>query len=166
MSRTFVIASSQYLVGGNVKAATPFSVTALFDFTSTVAQTLFSLANNTVPNQFFRLRINDTSNVSAQSFAAASASAAATDTITANVWSHAGGAFRTSTSRDAYHDGANKGSNTTSSAPTGVNSSAIGRVNTSTPAGYCGGMIAEVGVYDAALSDDQLGMLGKSFSPL
>ena len=53
--------------------------------------------------------------------------AVTTSTYSADTWHHAAAVFTSSTSRDAFLDGGSKGSDTASSAPSGIDRVVIGR---------------------------------------
>jgi hypothetical protein len=80
-------------------------------------------------------------------------------------WHHGAAVFRSSTSRDAYCDGAQKGSNATSSTPTITGTVYLG----SGPAGSLGwnGRMAHPAIWSVALDDDEIAVLGAGkVSPL
>ncbi len=85
---------------------------------------------------------------------------------TAGAWHHACAVFLSSTSRCAYLNGANKGTNTTSQATTGVTRIQLGAYDDgATKYSPLNGSIAEVGIWNVALSDAEVLMLGKGFAP-
>lgn len=85
--------------------------------------------------------------------------------FTAN-W-HLGAAnFSSNTSRDAFLDGANKGSNATSRTDSTPNLIEIGRRALLTPANYFNGDIADVYILDMIPSDAQHALFGKGIHPL
>ena len=76
-----------------------------------------------------------------------------------NTWHHACGVFASTTSRDVFIDGDSKGSNTTSSSPSGVDRISVGRQGDSTPGNYMSGRIAEAAVWNVALNDFEIALL-------
>lgn len=84
----------------------------------------------------------------------------------ADVWYHAAGVWTSNVDRKAYFNGGNEGSDTNARTPDAIDESAIGRTNDSTPTGYFNGSIAEIGVWDVALTAAEIAILGKGFSPL
>lgn len=78
-------------------------------------------------------------------------------------WAHACGVFASTTSRTVYLNGSGAGTNTTSSAPTGFTRFQIGaRRNSNTTDTFFGaGRIADVGVWDVALTDTEIQSLAK-----
>jgi hypothetical protein len=81
-----------------------------------------------------------------------------------NTWQHACAVFASSTSRTAYLDGGNSGSNTTSNNPTSLNVVAVGA--RATPGTYFSGKLAELAIWDVALTADEVAQLGLGYSPL
>jgi hypothetical protein len=95
--------------------------------------------------------------------AAAKTSAA----MSADTWNHAAGVFSSATSRAAYLNGGNKGTETTNiTFAAGIDTTAIGRLSRPTPAAYFHGSCAEAGVWAAALSDEEIAALAAGLSPL
>jgi hypothetical protein len=95
--------------------------------------------------------------------AAAKTSAA----MSAGTWNHAAGVFSSATSRAAYLNGGNKGTETTNiTFAAGIDTTAIGRLSRPTPAAYFHGSCAEAGVWAAALSDEEIAALAAGLSPL
>jgi hypothetical protein len=82
-----------------------------------------------------------------------------------NVWTHACGVFETTTSRAVYINGGSVGTNTQSSLPTGFNQIQIGRVDGTTPASYMEGRVAEAGLWNVALSTNEISALAAGASP-
>jgi hypothetical protein len=82
----------------------------------------------------------------------------------ANVWQHACGVFSSSTLRAAFLNGGNKGTDTNSSTPASLAFSSIGTYNAS-GADATLGAVAEVGIWNVALTDDEVASLAKGFSP-
>lgn len=80
--------------------------------------------------------------------------------FTANAWNHACGVFTSSTSRTVYLNGGNSATNTTNSTPAGVNRVRIGaRFLNGTPGVFFNGSVAEVGIWNAALTDAEIASL-------
>lgn len=87
--------------------------------------------------------------------------------IVINTWFHGCAVFASDTSRAAYLNGGEKGTNATSVNP---NPALINRVGIAQLGGAGGskfeGRIAEIGIYNDSLLDDEVAMLGKFVSPL
>lgn len=85
---------------------------------------------------------------------------------TANTWNHACAVFTSNTSRAAFLDGANKGTNTTNRALSTLDRTTIGARGTSTgETEFFPGLIAEVGIWEIALADEDVARLALGFSP-
>ena len=80
-------------------------------------------------------------------------------TNTLGVWRHAAGVFASSTSRTAYADGVAGGTNTTDITATAINSISIGARGISPVTNYHDGLIAEVGIWDVALTAAEIASL-------
>lgn len=91
-----------------------------------------------------------------------------TNAFSVNTWHHCFAIITNSTDRTAILDGdtANKGTNTTSSAPDDIDRFTIGRNGDSTPNNEMSGRIAEVAMWDVALTEAEGVWLSKGFSPL
>ena len=104
--------------------------------------------------------------IRARAFDDAASSEAVTATgFSANTWHHGCAVFRSNTDRSAYIDGGSRGNNSTSRAVTGLNRFSMGRAEDSTPSNPCDGLIAEVGVWDVALTDAEIAVLGAGYAP-
>jgi len=86
--------------------------------------------------------------------------------MSVNTWHHACAVFASPTSRASYIDGGSKGTNASSSTPVGISRTAIGLIWDSSPAYFHDGRIAEAAIWNAALTDAEVAILGKGYSPL
>ena len=85
----------------------------------------------------------------------------------ADVWHQAGLVAANSTSLYAYFDGAKGAIDVTDLLPSGLDTVAIGALRiAATTMYYWSGMIAEVGIWDVALTDIEMAMLAAGYSPL
>jgi hypothetical protein len=93
--------------------------------------------------------------------------ASSTADLTVSTWGHAGAVFASNTSRSAYANGGNKGTTTTSITVGALTLATLGALTFSggSVANYLDGKIAEVGVWNVALTDDEMASLGKRYSP-
>lgn len=93
--------------------------------------------------------------------------AAATGNWVNNQWHHVAGVEASSTSRFAYLDGSAGSENTTSVSPSGADRISIGVIAESSPnaAEYFTGDIAEVGIWDVALTAAEILSLSKGITP-
>ncbi len=104
--------------------------------------------------------------VQAEARQASSGVARSSTGYTVGTWHHAAGVFTSATSRAAYIDGGSKATNSTNITPVGLDRTSIGRLGRATPAGYFDGQIAEVGIWNVALTDAEITVLAAGFSPL
>lgn len=167
MSRDF--SSSNYLsYSGAVASAVPFSVACWFMVTTASPNfdRLLSIGDQT-DNEEFTININTLFGVGATSRTGGSGATATSSANTSqNTWAHAAGVFTSSSSRAAFLDGANKGTNSTSSTPSGLDLTVIGARANATQGSPFRGHIAEVGLWDVALTDAEVAILGAGYSPL
>lgn len=83
----------------------------------------------------------------------------------ADVWYHAAAVFVAANNRIAYFNGANPGTNATARTPTGVDSVGIGAKVQLTPTEFFSGRIAEAGLWNVALSANEVAALAKGCRP-
>jgi hypothetical protein len=83
-----------------------------------------------------------------------------------NTWHHACGVYESTTNRHAYIDGGSKGSDTTSNTSDTVTDIGIGNLIRANPIVGMSGRIAEVGIWNVALTDAEVAILAKGYSPL
>lgn len=168
MSRSFVAASSQYLETSTLPVtAAAFTVAAWILPTSvTVDQTVFSILGS--GSVGFYLKLQNTSVVRAQHFdGSANGLADATGTATAGVWAHVAAVFASNSSRTAYRDGANAGTNGTACSTPTVTSMNVGCQNSAgSRSSFFGGPIGEVGLWNVGLDAAEVAGLGAGISPL
>ncbi len=100
------------------------------------------------------------------SFDTSFSSADSTIAYTANVWHHACGVEASATSRAVYLDGGSKGTNADNRTPDGANEVQIGQYARSTGDGDLIGDVAEAAIWNVALTDAEVAILAKGYSPL
>lgn len=172
MARLFDDASTQYLEhGAAVLTAVPFTFSCWFNSDSaTDNQCLMFLGLNSSTNRYFAMHASgnaagDPVRIFAQNGGTSSVVSTTTG-YTVGTTHHACAVFESSTSRHVYIDGGSKASDTTDVTPTTPNVTTIGRRSLSTPASYFSGMIAEVAIWNIALTDVEVALLAKKISPL
>lgn len=166
MARVLTRASGHYMEGAAAVTTTPVSFACWFktgntaNFKGLIGQQTLATMN------YFQLYCEGI--LYAETAQNGSAANAASAGFTPNVWQHAAAVFAASNSRSVYLNGGGKVTNTTSLTPTGIDTTGVG-------AGYYGGgrdgdnfdgSIAEMGVWNVALTDDDVAALGKGVSPL
>ena len=161
-SRLFDDALSQYLEVDNagVPSTLPISVSCWFktDRLNGNAQTLFWMGDKDVGDQNQRLLLrNDVGNtVDAATHSTSFEVASTSTTFSADIWQHACGVWASTSSRAAYLNGGNKGTDTNNLDVAGEDSITIGYSGDSTPSAYMSGNIALVILRDVALSDAEV----------
>jgi hypothetical protein len=174
MARAFDSGSSQYL--GNTNApisAYGMSVACWFYITdSTANRILFTQTDADTDGHYFSLRagLAGNDNISAVIDAGGAQGVANTTTsFNDNTWHHAGASFTSDILRTAYLDGSGKGTDATDVGAFpggGQDRMSIGLNWRLNPVGYFDGYIAELGLWDAVLSDAEFAVLAKGYSPL
>lgn len=159
MARVFN-GSNQYLARSAVATAVPLSFSAWINSTDTGAANrgILSLVDGGTYNGFyvFVVRENHPSNpgvVFATTRQGTSLPNAQTSgSITDGAWHHVAAVFASSSSRAIYLDYSDKGTESTSVTPTGVDETNIGRI-TSAGSEYWNGKIAYAAIWNVALTD-------------
>ena len=83
----------------------------------------------------------------------------------ASTWQHAAGVFTSSTSRTVYLNGANAVTNITARSTSGLVATSIGARHSGTSYGlFMDGQIAEVGIWNVALTASEVASLSKGFT--
>ncbi len=168
MARTFARGSSQYLsVASTPVSDVPFSIACWF-WTSEGdnSKELASVGSSDTESTTI-LRLSSSETVRSETIGGGSdAAAASSSSFTLSTWSHACGVWAASDSRAAYVNGGSKGTNSTSINLAGIDSLSIGTYTYNGVHGnYMDGHIAEVGIWNVALSDDEVAMLASGFAP-
>ncbi len=166
MAILFDKASSEYLQNNAAPLfGVPFTVACWFRSDDLVNnQALWFLGNKDVTDQHFALlAMGAVAGDPVQAFVRSGSSpfntARSTTGYSADTWHHAAGVFAQHDDVRAFIDGGSKGTDNTSKTPTGADRVCIGRMGDSTPSAYMSGRIAELCLWDAALSDDQIAEL-------
>jgi hypothetical protein len=155
---------------GDLFADVPITMACWF-ITSNVTnnQGLLNICDNATGNQGIRLNAQGAVAGDPIRILSVGTATAAVDTTTgfsANTWTHACGVFSSTTSRTVYINGGSSATNTTSSSGTGENRLFQGVVRgASAFTNYFTGSLAEVGVWNAALTADEVLSLAKGMSP-
>jgi hypothetical protein len=162
MAYEFVAASTQYLVTSSTPiTGTPLTLACWGIKDLTTNRGLVYLANSTdAVNNYIGILTTDTNLVNIHVTSSTAVSfGGGTGTPATGTWFHAAGVFTSSTSRRAYANGV-AGSNVTANVtPTGINRIGIGARVRSTIDQYHDGLIAEVGIWDVALTAPEIASL-------
>ena len=150
--------------------AVPLSMSFWFnpDATSNSDRNGLAVATGSDNNRFNIYLANDNIVRAQTRSSTANNAAAATASFSAGSWQHAAGVYVTSTERYAYYNGGNKGTNTTDITPSGIDITAVGEFGNSAtpPTGPWDGGLAEMAIWDTNLTDAEIAILGKGYSPL
>lgn len=172
MARLFDDASNQYLSNSSaVLTAAPITLACWFKSDNITAQQALVSIGKTSDRSTFLLYCRG--NVAGDPIgalsqqSAASAVANTTTGYSSGTWHHGCAVFASSTSRAAYIDGGSKGTNSTSVIPLSLDVTDIGALNWSSGRlSYFSGDIAEVGIWNVALTDAEVALLAAGLSPL
>jgi hypothetical protein len=119
------------------------------------------------PGDFMVVLVGSGGNVLAQSFASTTTGSAVTGTglVTNNAWNHLGAVFTSASSRAVYVNGGNKATNSTTVNVNmgGLDDMLFGAFSVGANA-LTDGYLAEMGVWNTALSDADMASLGGGFS--
>lgn len=170
MAHVLVAASSQYLeINSAPVTAAPLTLACWFKTTSVgagVDHHLVWLGNSGVTNQHYFTLEQYQTEIYCGTRAAGGLAEISVTGVTANTWHHAVAVFASQTSRTPYLNGTAGGTNTTDVAPSGLNRLDLGRRGFATPDGYHDGSLAEVAVWNAALSGSDITLLAGGVSPM
>lgn len=159
--------SNQYLsIGSAVRTTVPLTMACWFNSDSTTAtQALIAIDGNggagTGETRFAMVAggglAGDPVAISAKNTSGTDGLAQTSTGYSANTWTHAAGVFTSTTSRTAYINGGSAGNNTTSVTPNSLSRTNIGASNTESGVSfYANARIAEVGIWDVALTVDEI----------
>lgn len=153
-----------------VATAVPLTLSAWFYADSnTVNQTILGLTASGATNARFTLQCQNTGYLRAAVQAGGStAGADTTATINTGEWQHGCAVFTGNANRAVYLNGGNSGTNTTSLTPSAA---ALNRTNIGTQwrnqarENFFDGRVAEVGIWDVALSLAEIESLADGYNP-
>ncbi len=171
MARLFDDAATEYLeLDSAPLTAYPFTMSCRFysdDITAN--QTLCFIGDKDSETDFWRLAVLGAVGgdpIALQSNDGTTERADTSTGFSVNTWHHACGVAVSATDRSCFIDGGSEGTSTTSITPAGSDRISVGRGGKLTPNFYMSGRIAELGVWNVALSDAEVATLAKGFSPL
>ena len=84
---------------------------------------------------------------------------------TVGQWHHAAGVFASATSRAAFIDGGSKGTSAANNTPAGLTRTSIGHKAVSARTAFFDGRIAEVALWNVALTDAEVAALARGVAP-
>lgn len=169
MAKFFVRTSSQYMtVASTPITAAPMTVSCWFRPSSFAANgRVLSIGDVDVTNEQWSLGYNTLGRArwSAQTSAGEAFATYTGASMSTSVWYNLIGVEAAANSRIVYLDGASA-TNTTSRAPAGADTLRVAAKVASTPADFADGDIAELGIWDVALTTDEIASLVRGYSPL
>lgn len=171
MARLFDDAASDHLSSALAAVtATPLTLACWFySDSSTVNQTLMSVADTGTSNNYFELVIEGAVGgdpIRARAAAGSAGAAASTNNYPTNTWAHGAATFTSATSRQVWLNGSGSTANTTSQTPAGLDAMSVGRRHGSSPVNYMSGRIEHAAIWNVVLSANHILMLAKGISPM
>jgi len=172
MAYSFTTASSQYL-SSTLSSLSPYQLTISCWFNSnniTTNQALVYIGLSTSTSRLLLAALGATAGDpitfdAIPSSGGAAISVNSTTGYSANTWNHACGVATSATLRTVYLNGGSSGTSTTSVTPAAANRLTIGsRLSAGTPGVFMDGSIAEVGIWNASLTIDEIASLAKGMT--
>lgn len=163
--------SSHYIEATYIPVtAAPLTLAGWFNSDSdTTSQTIISITNSGGQERFLLTASGGVTGDPVRATTIQGNVGAAADSATgysANTWHHAAGVFASSTSRIAYIDGVGGTAETTSRTPGTMNTTRIGvTVGGGARSNYMNGRLAEVAIWNVALSAVEIAALAKGIKP-
>ena len=164
MARTFNGTNDSIEAASAPVTAVPLTIACWFYPTSSAGMAVVSLGVSGGSDRFQMSCVPGSTPVGAASVQSGTASQSSfSGTAALNQWHHAAAVFASSTSRTAYFNGSAATANTTASTPTGINRLNISGRYLTTLGAFFQGAIAEVGIWNVALTADEITSLSKGF---
>jgi len=161
--------SQHHLTSSTPVTAAPLSLACWFNTDDAVNDgCLVSVSDSATDVNSFELDlagIGETA-VSAQIRATTPDRALSTADFTTGTWYHACAVFASPTSRASYLDGGGKGTNATNLTPLSIDRLGLAARSGLSSLLSFNGRLAEVGIWNVALTDDEVAALARGFSPL
>ncbi len=171
MARSFNGSSDYLRISSTPVTGFPVTIAGWFYATTSGFQRPFTIGNGDTnqderPLASVLLNYPGAGNVSGQSWdGTTQALPAASGTFTANTWTHAAYVNSASNNHVIYRDGGNSGSDANNPTVPAATDVTVGRVNGSLNAGqYLAGRAADWGVWDVALTADEIAALARGVS--
>ena len=177
MARAYASASSQYHeIASAVATVAPFTM-ACWGYaaaTGVAAQVVMALGTSVTTVGRHILYFGGTSFTANNSVVAQSVSndgvtagsAITSTTYAATTWTHLCGVWTSTASRTAYINGGSAVTETTTVAPTGLDRTNLGTRWNTTRGLFLNGRLAECGIWNVALTADEVATLAAGYSPL
>lgn len=171
MARLFDDAQTEYLeIDSAVVTACPFTMACWFNSDNTsLAQGIMWIGDKDETNVWIALVARGNFGgdpIALQRFIAGSTVASTTTGYSANTWHHACGVLRANDDVSVFIDGGSEGTDNINKVPAGFDRTAIGGLRDDSPGTYFSGLVAEAAFWNIALTDAEVAILAKGFSPL
>jgi len=152
--------SDHFTVSSTLVTAAPFSLAMWVLDNKATRSAFISIADTGASNQFWYLRIENNNTLSMSATSTTPGSATTGNASTNGEWSHIAGREVASNDRQSFLNGdvANKGTNSSTRTPTGVDTITIGRLLHGTGPTLTDnalGLVGDCRIYDYALSDHE-----------
>jgi hypothetical protein len=146
---------------------TPFTMACWFQCNTTnLTKTIMYMGNSNSSHKFELGIDNNLLRLAVRSVGGGSVFAYHNTAVSTSAWMHATAVCVSPSSRFVILNGTNKIENTAIRTPIGLNSINLGAENPlNTRGGFLNGYIAEAGIWNAALTDDEVLSLSKGFAP-
>ncbi|MFO1185831.1 MAG: LamG-like jellyroll fold domain-containing protein [Bauldia sp.] len=155
--------------GTAAATAVPLSLACWFNVENTgVQQTLMGLFASASAANVASFTISVTTSLLINAATSGNAAISSPYAASPRVWNHAVGVFSAINARAAYLNGCNKGTNTTSNTPAGINRTSVGVSDASSALSPIGGagLVALPAIWNVALTDGEVMALARGVSPL
>lgn len=171
MARQFTIANSEFLeVDSAPVTAAPLTLACWFNTANlTASQVLIQVGDSAGSVDYFQLLAEGGVGGDPVRYVTRRSISDILDTSTgfsASTWHHACAVEISTTSRKVFIDAGSSATGTTSLAPLSVDRTSLGRAGDSTPGSHYGGKLAEVAIWNVALTDAEVAILALGYSPL
>lgn len=161
--------TTQYFIGGSAPvSAVPLTMMCWFRGNSTLTGALMSLSTNGGTARYSLVAAGtvagDPIQVGSTNSAGTGANAVTSTGFTSGVWTHAAGVWATTSSRTAYINGGDSGTETTN-ITAGADRTLIGARISTTVGAFFTGRIAEAAIWNTDLSPEEIAIGARGFSP-
>lgn len=164
MAYQFAGASSQRLNASPPATAPPITLACRFN--ANILAACANVAINSSSGNFDRIQLTTTAAglIEAASISGGVATVANVGSYAANTWNHVAGVFQ-GANKQAFLNGVGGAAETSAYSLTGIDQLVIGSRNNGTYGLFFGGLLAEVGVWTAALTTAEIVSLSAGFTP-
>jgi hypothetical protein len=169
VSREFTASSSEYLQSTSPPVtAYPFTLACWAYHTNTGNAVCLGLSDASRTNGWAWIGLDTDHSARGGTFGSGNQAGYlnSTTTTTINTWAHICTVNAATDDHRIYLDGGGKNTNSTTAPLNSIDNISVGMMRDSSPGYAFDGLIADAGVWDVALSDDEVSMLAVGYSPL